>query len=301
MCEYANKISDYIIKTYNIKEDTPYQIETVDAISLLQPNRFDEGAKLYYIRSHDLGQNVKLADKLYDCHIEAFCDGIVAEAGKNDKRGLDVYHEVFNKLIECYRADQFDRNKEWIPVDKNNQILDGAHRLACAVYFGQKLKIVRFPSVNGRRFHFNFFRTRGLEQGYLQLMAGELVSYMKDVSLQKLVSKGAKCRMSCLLKHAKEKGYEVLYAQKAEGAENTYWSLLVHKRQSIGTISTSDAPKKNVEQDRIEALFNNSEKEKMQSIVVTRAEARQHRIIRITRGLYTRCLLTVKKILKRPV
>ena len=96
------KISKYLKKYYGINEDTPYIIEVIDAREVLINQRFDLGAKLYYIQSKMEQKNEKLAQELYDAHIQAFQDGIVQEAGNVKKEGLLCYRETFEGLIKKF-------------------------------------------------------------------------------------------------------------------------------------------------------------------------------------------------------
>ena len=129
------KISDYILSYYKITENTPFILKEIDATELLCNSRFDLGAKLYYIHSYVTGTNSTLATDLYNHHLAAFQDGIIREHGNSEKKGYSKFHSTFNALISDFQNGNFNIEQEYIPVDKNMCLLDGAHRVSCSIYF----------------------------------------------------------------------------------------------------------------------------------------------------------------------
>lgn len=306
-----DKIPSYLVEYYRITENTPYETGVAEAASLLDVNRFDQGAKLYYIRSQETGRNTLLAQALYDKHIEAFQDGIVQEAGNADKKGMYCYHKAFDHLIQVFRDGNFDPDREWIPVDRKGQIMDGAHRLACAVYFGAKLKVIRFPGIDGWKYDYGFFRKRGLEEGYLRLMAAEISFFRKDSRLLAMTAPKGVCCQS-LLEKEHGMGWQLLYGEKArkdmsKGNVNelengrTYFSG-GNKYLCIAVTGKSRPPEaRNLEYDKIRKLFGLESVERKQEITVTERERKRCRRIRWVRYRYTRLIIGLKKLLGRPV
>ncbi len=166
----TRKISDYLISYYNITSETPYEIKEIPANRLLCHSRFDLGAKLYFIHSYVTKTNGKLAKELYNSHIAAFQDGIIEEHGNREKKGYERYQDTLIQLIESFRTDSFDVNKNYIPVDQNMCLLDGAHRTACSIYFKKNVEIIIFPTIRAYNFDRHFFYKHALEQEYLDLM-----------------------------------------------------------------------------------------------------------------------------------
>lgn len=260
------KISRYLKEYYHLKEDSVYETEYIDAKRLLVPGRFDLGAKLYYIQAVMENRNRTLAEVLYGEHILAFQDGIVQEAGNPEKSGMDRYFRTFDRLIEVFRSGSFDSEEEWIPVDQSGQILDGAHRTACAVYFNRKVKIVRLHSVKGRTFDYRFFRNRGLAKGYQEMMVAALVRYSDNI------------RMSY-------------------GAKKVMQNDIFYKGRILLICGQSESK----ERDQIEKVLNIQGKEQAGGIVISPGEVFRIKVIRFVRGKYTRLVLWMKKKLGMPV
>lgn len=169
-------LSDNFVKTKHITKDTPFVIEEIRGRKLLCPARLDLAAKIAYIEARENGGDMDFARELYGKHIEAFSEGYYTEPGDENKNSLDRFFSVFDALIDDFKTDGFDSEKSLVPVGRNNVILDGAHRTACAIYFDQTVTVIRFPqfAVN---FDYSYFRERRLSEEMLQYMAVKYREY----------------------------------------------------------------------------------------------------------------------------
>ena len=165
-----NLLSKNFVKTRNITHDTAYAIERVNAIDLLCPQRIDLTAKIAYIESKVNGADMSFARELYRKHIEAFSEGYFTEPGDENKTNLEAFFSAFDDLIENISKNGFDESLSLIPVGKNNIILDGAHRTACAIYFQKEVTIIRFDDLEVN-FDYTYFRKRHLSEEMLEYMA----------------------------------------------------------------------------------------------------------------------------------
>ena len=156
-----NLITPYVIVNNNIGPETPYEIEEVDARSLIAPERIDLMAKWAYIDAKEKALTSDSAKNLYIRHIRAFSEGTFTEPGSEDKNTIEKYLSTFDTLISDIKEKGFDAEKSLIPVGDDNIILDGAHRCACAAYYGKKVKIIRFPNIK-KDYGAEFFRKRNL-------------------------------------------------------------------------------------------------------------------------------------------
>lgn len=169
-------LSDNFIKTKHITKDTPFQIEEICGRALLCPERLDLTAKIAYIEAREKGADMGFARELYRKHIEAFSEGNYTEPGDENKNTLDKFFSVFDDLIDDFKIGGFDPEKSLIPIGRNNIILDGAHRTACAIYFDKTVTVIRFSqfAVN---FNYSYFRERRLSEEMLQYMAAKYCEY----------------------------------------------------------------------------------------------------------------------------
>ena len=169
-------LSDNFVKTKHITEDMPFQIEEINARELLCPERLDLAAKIAYIEARENGGDMHFAEEAYRKHIEAFSDGYYTEPGDESKNSLDKFLSVFDELIDEFRDRGFDPSKSLIPVGKNNIILDGAHRTACAIFFNKTVSIIRFPQFEVN-FNYEYFRSKRLSEEMLRYMAVKYSQY----------------------------------------------------------------------------------------------------------------------------
>lgn len=163
-------LSDNFIKTRHITKDTPFEIRRIEGRMLLRPERIDLAAKIAYIEARESGGDMAFARELYRKHIEAFSEGYFTEPGDNSKTSLDCFFSAFDALIDDYKANGFDEKKSLVPIGRDNIILDGAHRTACAIYFGGTVTVISFPQFEVN-FDYRYFRSRRLSEEMLEYMA----------------------------------------------------------------------------------------------------------------------------------
>lgn len=169
-------LSDNFIKTRGINDSTKYEILEVDPRILLTPERIDLAAKIAYIRAVDTKIDLEFAKELYVKHIEAFSDGYFNEPGDDNKTSIDDFFREFNALIKSIKEEGFDNSKSLIPVGKDNIILDGAHRTACAIYFNKPVQIIKFDDFEFN-FNYEYFRGKRLTEELLGYMAIDFARY----------------------------------------------------------------------------------------------------------------------------
>lgn len=169
-------LSDNFIKTRGINDSTKYEILEVDPRILLTPERIDLAAKIAYIRAVDTNIDLEFAKELYIKHIEAFSDGYFNEPGDDNKTSIDDFFREFNALIKSIKEEGFDNSKSLIPVGKDNIILDGAHRTACAIYFNKPVQIIKFDDFEFN-FNYEYFRGKRLTEELLGYMAIDFARY----------------------------------------------------------------------------------------------------------------------------
>lgn len=158
-----------LIQKFNISEQTNYEIKRVNARQLLTAQRIDLMAKWIYIDCFVKNIDIDFGLEIYNKHLQAFSLNSFTEPGNENKVSFNDYVNVFNKMINDIKFNGFDSTKSLIPVGKNNVILDGAHRTACAAYFDEEVEVVYFPDFEVN-FDTNFFLQRHLSR--------ELIDYM---------------------------------------------------------------------------------------------------------------------------
>lgn len=224
MIEPFNKLDKYFLEYNKITEETVYEIFDICAVDLFTANRIDLVVKYYYIECREKKFNLDFAKELYTKHIEAFTDGTFTEHGNPNKNSIEKYFEVFNHLIDNFKEKGYTPDISLIPVGKNYEILDGSHRTACAAYFNQKVKVIRFPKLSVN-YDLNFFRRRLLDDYYLDFMAKRYLDINDKVYL--LFSWPKTKRRTYYIKDVLEKHQcKVIYTKKLKFNRDVFWHLI---------------------------------------------------------------------------
>lgn len=146
---------------------------------MLTAQRIDLMAKWIYIDCFVKNIDMDFGLEIYNKHLQAFSLNSFKEPGNENKVSFDDYVNVFNRMINDIKSNEFDSTKSLIPVGKNNIILDGAHRTACAAYFDKEVEIVYFPDL-AVNFDTNFFLQRQLSSELIDYMVIKYSELKKD-------------------------------------------------------------------------------------------------------------------------
>ena len=86
-----------------------------------------------------------------------------------------------DKLIEDFKSGLFDESRTLIPVDKNYELIDGAHRVSCAAYFNKKVRILRFLDVKIYEMTFQYLTDKLMPMDVAEAMALEATKWHDDL------------------------------------------------------------------------------------------------------------------------
>lgn len=149
-----DKLSKGVYLKFSLEDDCIE--ETIDARKLLCTARFDLYGILIYIDHKVRGvKDLTWSKNIYKERTSAMTGRKFSENGNAEKNTFDDFVKVLNNLIEDFQNNRFDIERTYIPVDKDYVPMDGAHRVACAAYFGKQIKILRFPD---REYQFKGFQ-----------------------------------------------------------------------------------------------------------------------------------------------
>ena len=104
---------------------------------------------------------------MYLEHIKSF-NNFIEPDGK--KKGKKEFIENFNTLINDIKINGI--NKTIIPITKNGEIIDGAHRLAIALYLNIKIQFAIFDLLDAN-YSKEFFLNRGYNLEYIKIIDKE--------------------------------------------------------------------------------------------------------------------------------
>lgn len=139
------------------------KIYKTNAVNLLSKYRFDIFVKYYYVKSYIENKDMTEAKEIYLSHIKAF-NNFYEPDGK--KKSAKDFIEKFEALIEnikfCNNLD-----KTVIPISTTGIPIDGAHRIAIALYFNLEVRYCVFDLLDGK-YDDIFFLQRGMPYEYVQ-------------------------------------------------------------------------------------------------------------------------------------
>ena len=154
------------------------KVVKINAQDLITSNRFDICFKLAYL---DMKQkNSDFAKEIYASHIKAFGLGEYTEPEKPNKKNLDSFINEFEKIYKNMEEYGFDYNTSIIPISKDGSILNGSHRVACAIKLGIDVICVQLD-VHPSEYDFNFFKKRLVPWELLLISVESLQQYKPNI------------------------------------------------------------------------------------------------------------------------
>lgn len=138
-------------------------------INLISKYRYDVFIKYYYVQAYITKKDYELAKEIYLNHIKSFNNFIEPDGRKNNPKDFLLN---FNNLIENIKCEGI--NKTIIPLTKNGEIIDGAHRLAIALYLNLKVQFAIFDLLDVN-YSKDFFVARGFNSWFAKIIDKEVV------------------------------------------------------------------------------------------------------------------------------
>lgn len=234
---------------FNLLDDCHVQFEEaakweeydIDARELLSYQRFDLFANLIYVRAYHQQAGLEWAKKVYKARTSAITGYKLSEPGNDKKNNFNDFVNTFNHLIDTFEVSDFDLSKSIVPINEDNVLIDGAHRVTCAAYFGKKVHVVKIH----QKFHkdltvpYSFFDVSLCDQSVLDAMAVEYCRWHKNIHMifiwPKAFSSDKKSQADKLI----ESSTQVVYRKRLTLGYNSVRNLILevyHNVPWIGTI-----------------------------------------------------------------
>ena len=152
--------NDYILAL--LRKRNKIRIFETEPINLISKYRYDVFIKYYYVQEYIERNNYNIAKEIYLQHIKSFNNFIEPDGRKYSQ---EDFIRNFDYLIEDIKSNGI--NKTIIPISKNGEIIDGAHRLAIALYLNLKIRFAIFDLLDAN-YNKKFFLNRGFNQDMLK-------------------------------------------------------------------------------------------------------------------------------------
>lgn len=211
-----------------------YKVEKVNASRFLTWNRFDIAFKLMYLEMKY--KDVNFSKEIYIEHIRAFSLGKYSEPGNELKNNIEKFITDFEKTFKSIKDNGFDKTKTVIPLSKNGSIVNGAHRIASAIYLDKDVNCVNINTEN-HIYNYKFFYDRNISNDILDLATTKFVEYSPNVHIAFLwpIKKNEKIDIETLIPNIVYKK-EILL--NPNGAHNLL-SQIYYGEEWLGDISNN--------------------------------------------------------------
>lgn len=153
MNKFKEKLNSYFSDLYTGEEKIILDLEPNKLLTHL---RYDVIIKIMYVEFYLGITKSKLNKILYYLHLKRWKN---FQGKDSNKYSYKDYELSFNETINSIK-EGFDTSKTLIPIDKENKIIDGAHRLSASIVLKKKVGVIQFgslaPSITLNRLD-NFF------------------------------------------------------------------------------------------------------------------------------------------------
>jgi hypothetical protein len=162
-----------------LKKET-YQQEKKNPIDLLVANRFDLGFKLLFLKMQE--KNDDFSELQYLAHIHALTSGSFTEFGNENKNEKTKFINEFLATYNDIKKHSFDASKGLIPLAEGGRLLNGAHRVASAIFLEKNIETVTLdadvPICN-----YKFFIDKKVSVQFLDAAATTFIEYAKNIHI----------------------------------------------------------------------------------------------------------------------
>jgi len=174
-CDLDTLLESHIYKDLQKKS---YKLKKVKSSELLTCNRLDIAFKLLYLETKGLG--VGFAEAVYREHIRALTLGEFSEPGNKEKDNIEKFIEEFDNISSSIENGGFDREKSLVPLSENGSIVNGAHRVASAIFYNKDVDCIETESQD-HIYDYKFFYNRNISNEMLDAVSVKFIEYADDV------------------------------------------------------------------------------------------------------------------------
>jgi hypothetical protein len=164
---------------FNDLTQDKYKLEKVVSSELLKWSRLDIAIKLFFLDNKDKGEFAKI---IYKKHIQAFTLGSFNEYGNTNKDSIQKYIDSFETTFNTIKNNGFENQISLLPISGDKSILNGAHRLASAIYLNEEVDCV-FLDLENQIYDYKFFKQRHLSQDILEIAVSKFIEYSENTHI----------------------------------------------------------------------------------------------------------------------
>jgi len=217
--DVQKRINPHLLETLPFRDQ--HESNVINPFCLLTPARFDVLAKYLYAKHWYMNMAMDWATMVYRDHLRVF--GGLKEGDYSGKNTLMDFIDQFQTILKSIEENDFNQDESLIPVDKDEIIIDGSHRLAACLYHNKNLSTVLFD-VHASRYDSQFFKNRGLLPDVADAMTLEYCEFSRNMRIAVIfpVAQGKDAEILNIL----EKNGEVVYQKEILFSEIGRYNLI---------------------------------------------------------------------------
>lgn len=158
--DLKDRLDSYI---WNSLSHDSYRTLELEPSALVSANRLDVLARLAYLETH--GYDREFAEGIYFETIRAQSDGAFKDPHDPSRRAFPDWVSNFRNLAEGV-GNGFRHDGPLVPLARDGSILNGAHRVAIALFRGLKVPVVE-TELAPITADWNYLKTRGVSENHL--------------------------------------------------------------------------------------------------------------------------------------
>jgi len=174
-----DKYTSLFCEMYKIDPEDECVTEIINARDLIVPERLDLMSKKKWIEAYKSNNITQFHEDLYYEDIKVMTNSMFVEFNNIEKNSFDKYKASFINTYENIKKYGFD-NMYAIPVGENNAILDGAHRLSCAIAENIQIPINRIKGAF-IKCDANLFLSRNMPEEIVDYLVYEYIKEKNNI------------------------------------------------------------------------------------------------------------------------
>ena len=163
---------------YNELKDESYEVNVKEPYGLMTWNRLDVAFKLIYLEYKNSCK--QFAQSIYKEHIRALTLGKYIEPGSLEKNTQEKFITEFNEIFEKISNNGFDAKQSLVPLASDGSIVNGAHRLASALFANKMVVTVNIESVP-HVYDYQFFYNRNVPEPSIDMAVSKFIETANNV------------------------------------------------------------------------------------------------------------------------
>jgi|2_EtaG_2_1085320.scaffolds.fasta_scaffold00945_12 hypothetical protein len=186
----------------------------MNAIQLLNYNRFDIAAKHLYARYRENNYDTSFGKDVYKNHL-----GVWNNFNEIDNPNKNCYEDFeceFHNILDSIKEKGFDSSLETLPVTNTMCLLNGSHRVAASILYDKEVECHITESLEEGQLECSshYFRSKGLSSPYLDSIALEYASLDVDTKVITIFPTGTVQNKMGEVLNILEKSCDIIHAKQ---------------------------------------------------------------------------------------